>query len=332
MDSRQTQLKQWLQTVLKKDNFTLTTASSDASFRRYFRVHFPEVTLIAMDAPPEKEDSAPFVKIAKHLLTLGLNAPQVIAEDLDFGFLVLKDLGDDTYLSQLNTQTAPTLYQDATAALIRMQSAPLPADIADYDTDLLRREMALFPEWYIKAHLNITLDEKQQAVLDKTFSVLVDNILSQTQVMVHRDYHARNLMVTAENNPGILDFQDAVNGPITYDLVSLFKDAYIAWEESEIIDWTVRYWQAARGAGLQVPVDFSTFYRDFEWMGVQRHIKILGIFARLNYRDGKAAYLDDMPLVMDYLRAACERYVELRPMFQLLNQLADIKPQAGYTF
>ena len=326
MDSRQQALQTWLVKVLKKENFTLTSASSDASFRRYFRIHFPEITLIAMDAPPPQEDCRPFVKVAQQLLAAGLNVPQIIAQDVELGFLVLGDLGNDTYLSKLNLKTAPNLYKDATNALIKMQLASQPGLLPEYDEALLSREMQLFPDWYIAKHLNVTLNEAQQQVLHKTFSVLNQNILAQPKVTVHRDYHSRNLMVTEQNNPGILDFQDAVFGPITYDLVSLLKDAYIAWEEEEIIDWAVRYWQAAKKAGLPMPGDFSEFYRDFEWMGAQRHIKVLGIFARLCHRDGKDGYLKDMPLVMNYLRKVCERYVELRPMLRLLNELESSKP------
>lgn len=325
MDSRQQALQTWLVKVLKKENFTLTSASSDASFRRYFRIHFPEITLIAMDAPPPQEDCRPFVKVAQQLLAAGLNVPQIIAQDVELGFLVLGDLGNDTYLSKLNLKTAPNLYKDATNALIKMQLASQPGLLPEYDEALLSREMQLFPDWYIAKHLNVTLNEAQQQVLHKTFSVLNQNILAQPKVTVHRDYHSRNLMVTEQNNPGILDFQDAVFGPITYDLVSLLKDAYIAWEEEEIIDWAVRYWQAAKKAGLPIPDDFSEFYRDFEWMGAQRHIKVLGIFARLYHRDGKDGYLKDMPLVMNYLRKVCERYVELRPMLRLLNELESLK-------
>lgn len=325
VDSRQQALQTWLVNVLKKENFTLTSASSDASFRRYFRIHFQEVTLIAMDAPPPQEDCRPFVKVAQQLLAAGLNVPQIIAQDVEQGFLVLGDLGNDTYLSKLNLKTAPNLYKDATNALIKMQLASQPNQLPEYDEALLTREMQLFPDWYIAKHLNVTLNEAQQQVLHKTFSVLNQNILAQPKVTVHRDYHSRNLMVTEQNNPGILDFQDAVFGPITYDLVSLLKDAYIAWAEEEIIDWAVRYWQAAKKAGLPMPDDFSEFYLDFEWMGAQRHIKVLGIFARLYHRDGKDGYLKDMPLAMNYLRKVCERYAELRPMLRLLNELESFK-------
>ncbi len=319
MDRTQ-QLQHWLAQVLDQP-FTLTTASADASFRRYFRVHLPAETLIAMDAPPPQEDCRPFVKIAEQLLAAGLHVPKIVAQEVSQGFLLLSDLGDDTYLSQLTRDNAKALYGDACQALIKMQLATQPAALPPYDAALLMRELQLFPEWYVSKHLGKTLTAEQQAVLDKTFALLIDNILQQPQVTVHRDYHSRNLMVTAENNPGILDFQDAVIGAITYDVVSLFKDAYIRWEEEDLMDWVVRYWQAARKAGLPLTSDFGEFYRDFEWMGVQRHIKVLGIFARLYHRDGKAGYLKDMPLVMQYLQAACERYVELRPFFKLLLTL-----------
>jgi aminoglycoside/choline kinase family phosphotransferase len=337
VDDRQQQLGAWLNTVLQQANFSLTIASADASFRRYFRVNLvaPYLgfhTLIAMDAPPPQEDCTPFVNIAKLFLDAGLNVPQLIAQDLARGFLLLSDLGDDTYLSQLNSESAPKLYLEATNALIELQIASKENVLPKYDETLLTREMQLFPDWYVSKHLNVSLTGEQQVILKNTFEVLNKNIISQGQVYVHRDFHSRNLMITKENNPGVLDFQDAVYGAISYDLVSLLKDAYISWEEEQIIDWAVRYWQPAKKAGLPVPDDFSEFYRDFEWMGAQRHIKVLGIFARLSHRDGKDGYLKDMPLVMIYLRKVCERYVELRPMLRLLNQLENVKPKEGYTF
>lgn len=319
MDRTQ-QLQQWLTQVLDQP-YTLSIASADASFRRYFRVHLDAETLIAMDAPPPQEDCRPFVSVAEQLLAAGLNVPRILAQDLEQGFLLLSDLGNDTYLSQLNAGNAKALYGDACQALIKMQLATKPAALPPYDSALLMRELQLFPEWYVGKHLGKTLTPEQQAVMDKTFALLIDNILQQPQVTVHRDYHSRNLMVTAENNPGVLDFQDAVIGAITYDLVSLLKDAYIRWDEEVMMDWVVRYWQSAKQAGLPVNTDFGEFYRDFEWMGAQRHIKVLGIFARLYHRDGKVGYLKDMPLVMQYLQAACERYVELRPFLKLLKTL-----------
>jgi N-acetylmuramate 1-kinase len=318
---RKIQLNQWLTTVLPNQDFTLTTASEDASFRRYFRVHLSDKTLIAMDAPPPQEDCAPFVHIAKLLLDAGLNVPQVLAQDLTNGFLLLSDLGDATYLSVLNSENAPALYADATDALVKLQLATQADALPPYDHALLMREMQLFPDWYVNKHLarDLTVSECQN--LQVSFELLAKNILAQGQVFVHRDYHSRNLMI-CKDNPGVLDFQDAVVGAITYDLVSLFKDAYIEWDEEQIIDWLVRYWEKARKAGLSVPADFSEFYRDFEWMGAQRHIKVLGIFARLSIRDGKDGYLKDMPLVLHYLRKVCARYVELRPMLRLLDALA----------
>jgi N-acetylmuramate 1-kinase len=329
IDDRKQQLEVWLQQILGAGAFTLTIASADASFRRYFRVHLDNKTLIAMDAPPPQEDCAPFVKVAKLMLNAGLNVPEVIAQDLANGFLLLSDLGDDTYLSQLNAANAQTLYGAATDALIKLQLASKPNVLPPYDEALLTREMNLFPDWYIEKHLGIALEANQDAALRASFALLNKNILAQTQVYVHRDYHSRNLMI-CKDNPGILDFQDAVFGAITYDLVSLLKDAYIQWDEEQIIDWLVRYWEKARKAGLLVPQDFSEFYRDFEWMGAQRHIKVLGIFARLNYRDGKAAYLKDMPLVLHYLRKVCERYVELRPLLRLLDALEGRLPRPKY--
>lgn len=335
MDDRQQQLNVWLNSVLPEVDFKLTTASADASFRRYFRVHladahFGQKTLIAMDAPPPLEDCAPFVRIARLLLEAGLNVPKVLAQDLAKGFLLLSDLGNDTYLQHLNNETAPMLYGDATNALIKLQLASKDHDLPLYDEALLTREMQLFPDWYVTQHLGLTLNAEQQGWLQQTFSALNKNILSQAQVTVHRDYHSRNLMVTHENSPGVLDFQDAVHGAITYDLVSLLKDAYIQWDEEQIIDLAVRYWEPAKKAGLSVHHDFSEFYRDFEWMGAQRHIKVLGIFARLYHRDGKDGYLKDMPLVMHYLRKVCERYVELRPMLRLLDALEGRVPRPRY--
>ncbi|HQN64169.1 MAG TPA: phosphotransferase [Methylophilus sp.] len=325
---RKAQLEVWLKDVLPTQSFVLTTASADASFRRYFRVHLSDSTLIAMDAPPPQEDCRPFVRIDRLLLEAGLNVPKVIAEDVEQGFLLLSDLGDTTYLSQLNQENASRLYADAADALINLQLASRPGMLPPYDEALLTREMNLLPDWYIQRHLGVALEAKQDEALRAVFEMLNKNILAQGQVYVHRDYHSRNLMVCNElqgGNPGVLDFQDAVYGAITYDLVSLLKDAYISWEEEQIIDWAVRYWEKARKAGLPVPQDFGEFYRDFEWMGAQRHIKVLGIFARLYHRDGKDGYLKDMPLVMDYLRKVCERYVELRPMLRLLNGLETAK-------
>ena len=264
-----------------------------------------------------------------------VHVPEVLAQNLAQGFLLLSDLGSTTYLQTLGDDpgSADQLYCDAADALIKIQLASCPGVLPDYDEALLQRELDLFPDWYVAKHLQAVLSIEQQAELDTVFGRILQNNLAQPRVFVHRDYHSRNLMVTLPN-PGILDFQDAVYGPVTYDLVSLFKDAYIRWDEERVLDWLIRYWEKARKAGLPVAGDFAGFYRDFEWMGVQRHIKVLGIFARLAHRDGKDGYLRDMPLVMDYLSKACGRYRELGPLLLLLDALAEDKPDAtiGYSF
>jgi aminoglycoside/choline kinase family phosphotransferase len=254
----------------------------------------------------------------------------VLGSDIPRGFLLLSDLGTRTYLDVLAAATAPSLYGDATEALIRWQRATRDGELPAYDETLLARELNLFPDWYVAQHLGVVLTPAQGATLKAAFRAILDNNLAQPRVFVHRDYHARNLMV-AEPNPGILDFQDAVCGPVTYDLVSLLRDAYIAWDEELQIDWAVRYWERARKAGLPVGEDFGEFFRDFEWMGVQRQLKVLGIFARLAHRDGKHGFLDDMPRVMAYLRGACERYRALHPLLALLDVLegrAGVAPHA----
>lgn len=294
-------------------------------------------TLIAMDSPPPQEDCTPFVHAAEVFAEAGLNVPKIVAQDVPNGFLLLSDLGNTTFLSALQApnglDVAADLYRDASNALIKLQLASKPEVFPPYDEALLTREMQLFPDWYVAKHLNVTLTDAQQAVMNKTFAVLNANILAQPKVYVHRDYHSRNLMVQANSHDlGVLDFQDAVYGPITYDLVSLLKDAYISWEEDQVLDWAVRYWQSAKQAGLPMSDDFAEFYRDFEWMGAQRHIKVLGIFARLYHRDGKDGYLKDMPLVMDYLRRVCDRYLELKPFLRLLDELAGVEYKPGYTF
>lgn len=328
-------LERWLQDQFPAQPFTLQPASSDASFRRYFRASLGDQTFIVMDAPPQQEDCTPFLRVAEILAASGVHVPKILAQNLDLGFLLLSDLGNTTFLQALNHQDADAsqLYGEAADALIKMQLSHQAQNLPAYDEALLQRELDFFPDWYIAKHLQVDLTEQQQAVLRAVFSRILQNTLAQPKVLVHRDYHSRNLMVTSPN-PGIIDFQDAVYGPVTYDLVSLFKDAYIRWDEERILDWTIRYWEKARKAGLPISADFAEFYRDFEWMGVQRHLKVLGIFARLNYRDGKANYLNDMPLVMHYLRKACERYRELAPLLNLLDELHPVESdqKIGYTF
>lgn len=328
-------LENWVKEQFPEQPFTLQPASADASFRRYFRVSLDDRTVIVMDAPPQHEDCTPFLHVAEILAATGVHVPKILAQNLDQGFLLLSDLGHTTFLQALNDQagSADQLYGDAIDALVKLQLSQQVEGLPGYDEALLRRELNLFPDWYIAQHLQKDLSEKQQAVLQSIFTRIIQNNLAQPRILVHRDYHSRNLMVTSPN-PGIIDFQDAVVGPITYDLVSLLKDAYIRWDEERILDWTIRYWEKARKAGLPVSADFAEFYRDLEWMGVQRHIKILGIFARLNYRDGKANYLNDMPLVMEYLRKTCQRYRELHLLLNLLDELnpAESDQEIGYTF
>jgi len=330
--NRAEQLQRWLKATLAED-FAIAPASDDASFRRYFRVSRGggKPSLIAMDAPPDKESCEPFVRVAKLFGGAGVHVPVIHAQDLAQGFLLLSDLGDTTYLAALDERSAGSLYGHALEALVRIQLASRPAALPDYDRELLERELRLFPDWYISRQLRRELSAGQAAALDTTFSAILENNLSQSRVFVHRDYHSRNLMVS-EPCPGILDFQDAVYGPITYDLVSLLRDAYISWQEEKVIDWAVRYWEKARSARLPVAADFADFYRDFEWMGAQRQLKVLGIFARLSFRDGKHGYLKDQPLVMRYLRRTCERYGELAPLARLLDDLEETEKRVGYSF
>lgn len=328
-------LEKWVKLQFPHESVTLTPASADASFRRYFRITSHNNTWIVMDAPPQQEDCVPFIHVANVFAAAGVHVPKILAQDTTQGFLLLSDLGNTTYLQAItvNSAEADRLYRDAIDALIKIQLASQAGVLPSYDRALLLGELNLFPDWYIARHLQTELSVSQSVTIQTVFDQILKNNILQPNVFVHRDYHSRNLMVTAPN-PGIIDFQDAVYGPITYDLVSLLKDAYLRWEEERVLDWTIRYWEKARNAGLPVPTDFTDFYRDFEWMGVQRHLKVLGIFARLYHRDGKRNYLRDMPLVMDYLRNACERYRELHPLLKLLDVLMRIETESnvGYTF
>ena len=317
-DARRAFAERWVAAQLSGASFSLEPASEDASFRRYWRARVADGrSYVVMDAPPDKEDCRPFVHVAGLLRAAGVHAPEVFAQDLASGFLLLGDLGNTTYLQALDAQNAPRLFGDATDALVRWQLATRPGELPPYDEALLRREMNLFPEWYVAKHLKKTIDEKQ---LEGIFALLVKSALAQPVVYVHRDYMPRNLMV-CEPNPGVLDFQDAVLGPITYDVVSLFRDAFVSWEEEQVLDWTVRYWEKAKKAKLPVHADFADFWRAFEWMGLQRHLKVLGIFARINYRDGKPKYLEDTPRFLAYARAVTKRYNALAPLGRLLDEL-----------
>jgi N-acetylmuramate 1-kinase len=329
---RAEQLRQWLSATLGGEP-SIAPASDDASFRRYFRIRrgAGQPSLIAMDAPPDKESCEPFVRVAGLFSQAGVHVPAIYAQDIAQGFLLLSDLGDTTYLSALDTHSAGLLYGHALDALVRIQLASSAGALPDYDRGLLERELRLFPDWYISRQLGRNLLPAQAETLEQVFSVILANNLAQPHVFVHRDYHSRNLMVS-EPCPGILDFQDAVYGPITYDLVSLLRDAYVAWEEERVLDWTVRYWERARSAKLPVAGDFADFYRDFEWMGAQRQLKVVGIFARLSLRDGKHGYLKDQPRVIAYLRRTCERYRDLAPLARLLDELDATEKRVGYAF
>ena len=324
-DSRLNTLRNWLKALeasWQLDLDSLVPASADASFRRYFRIESKNPkfgTLIVMDAPPQHEPLDAFIKVDLLLTEAGLNVPKILEQNLAEGFLLLNDLGTKTYLAELNNKTADHLYKDAAHALVLMQLASKPDVLPNYDEALLQRELDLLPEWYLGKHLNINLSEQQTEQLKKAFELIIENNLAQAKVYVHRDYHSRNLMVTERNNPGVIDFQDAVYGPITYDASSLWRDAYIAWPEECVIDWVIKFWEDGRKAGLPMPNDFGQFYRDFEWMGLQRHLKILGIFARLFHRDGKDGYIKDIPLVLEYAIVTANRYIELKPLARILE-------------
>jgi aminoglycoside/choline kinase family phosphotransferase len=341
-DSRLIELQGWLASQLEQlrvsTQFSLAPASEDASFRRYFRVSFADSrkSFVVMDAPPEKENCRPFLHVGALFAAAGAHVPKVHASSLEHGFLLLEDLGPTTYLDRLNesdgrSSAADDLYLAAIDTLIAIQLSGNAADLRPYDDAILRRELNLFPDWYVARQLRLELSPPDGEILVKAFELVLANNLAQPRVQVHRDYHSRNLMV-CKPLPGVLDFQDALYGPITYDLASLLRDAYVRWEEERVIDWCVRYWEKARKAGLPVAADFPEFYRDFEWMGVQRHLKVAGIFARLFHRDGKKRYLADLPLVLDYLQAACSRYRELGPLAGLLDRLHERDVTPGYTF
>jgi aminoglycoside/choline kinase family phosphotransferase len=289
-----------------------------------------------MDAPPAQEDCRPYVHVAQVLTRHGVHAPAILASDLHQGFLLLSDLGDSTYFDALGRAGVDVdrLYRDALETLVQLQHCPLDEPLPPYDRDRLLTEMRLFPDWYVQRHLGVTLEPSERAELDAAFERLVENAGGQAQVLVHRDFHSRNLMFLDANavNPGVVDFQDAVIGPITYDVVSLLRDAYVEWPEDRQIDWAARYWERARTAGHAVPASFDTFWRDMEWMGLQRSLKILGIFCRLFYRDGKDRYLGDLPVVLRHTRRVAERYDAFAGLARLLDRIHGNKRTEGYTF
>jgi N-acetylmuramate 1-kinase len=338
-DARLAQLTEWLAGLDLVEVGSRRPASSDASFRRYFRLDVAPAlrdklgaTLVAMDAPPARENVPAFIHVAGLLQAAGVSVPAIVARDVERGFLLLSDLGTTTYLQRLDADNAAFMYSDAVDALLKIQLASQPGVLPEFDRAFVQREMNLFPEWFVGKHLGVTMTDQQQAELDQVFEAITANVLAQQQVYMHRDFHSRNLMFMDQGNPGVLDFQDAVYGPVTYDLASLLRDAYIQWDEEIVLDWVVRYWQSAKKLGLPVNPDIDAFYRDFEFMGLQRHLKILGIFCRLNYRDGKSIYMGDLPTVMDYVRKTANRYRELKPLLRLLDTFEAKAPQFGYTF
>jgi len=323
---------QWLAAVTPAHGLqpgSLRLASADASFRRYFRIDAPDGSRIIMDAPPDRENCHPFVKVAQLMHDADLRAPEVLAWDEPLGFMLLSDLGGQTMM-QVIDKTDPLvnlpLYLKAVDALIAWQLASKPGVLPPYDQALLRRELALFPDWYLAQHKGLVIDEAMRFTLDNSFKQIIAANLAQPSVYVHRDFMPRNLMApTSPNGPlGVLDFQDAVYGPITYDIASLMRDAFLSWDEEFCLDVTVRYWEKARKTGLPVGDDFGEFYRGVEWMGLQRHLKVAGIFARLTLRDGKPQYLADTPRFITYIRSTCARYRELKPLLRLVDKAEGI--------
>ena len=341
-DNRLTSLKTWLQGNAREfglDVDSLAPASSDASFRRYFRLDAKDGTLVVMDAPPPHEDCGPFVHVTDLLARAGLNVPRILAQDLDHGYLLLSDLGPTTYYQAiqagLDNSTLQRIYRDALHSLVALQKADTTA-LPKYDKNRLLQELTLFPEWYVQRHCQATLTQSEQAILQDSFTSLVQENVKQPTVLVHRDFHSPNLMLCEHErfgpNPGIIDYQDALAGPLTYDVASLVMDARTTWEEPQQLDWAIRYWEGARAAGLGVPTDFADFHRAYEWMSLQRNLRILGVFARLSHRDGKHHYLDHMPRVNAYVRQVANRYNAFRPLLRILDRLENRQVTVGYTF
>lgn len=316
-DERQQQLLHWLVDIYSGQNITLAPVSGDASFRRYFRFYNNSAALIAVDAPPALENSRPFVEVTRQLLKNGVNVPEIFHASLEQGFFVLQDFGDQLLLDALNEKSADDLYTIAFAALAKIQTLEA-RKLPPYDSALLQREMALFSDWYLAKHKNISIDATTQATLSSTYTLLENNALAQPQVFVHRDYHSRNLMLLADNTLGIIDFQDAVNGPVTYDLVSLLRDCYIDWPQEKIDQWVAQFYSCLPE---DRQYDLQQFRRWFDLMGVQRHLKASGIFCRLNYRDGKPDYLNDIPRTLNYVMQVSARYDELKPFQSLLRTI-----------
>ena len=335
----------WLEALAQTHGLvpsSLRVASADASFRRYLRVDTQAgASLIVMDAPPDKENCEPFVKVAKLMQLAGLKAPEVLAWHEAQGFMLLTDLGDQTMMSAIdvkNPQANHALYMQAVDALIAWQLSSKAGVLPPYDEALLNRELSLFPDWYLAQHRQIDVQGKMRNTLDSTFKMLVTRNLASPSVFVHRDFMPRNLMMPTGSDAalGVLDFQDAVYGPVTYDVASLMRDAFLTWEEDFVLDVTIRYWEKARKAGLldfeDWHQDFGVFYRAVEWMGLQRHLKVAGIFARLTLRDGKEKYLADAPRFIAYIRSTAARYIELRPLLRLIEEVEGKDGVTGFAF
>jgi len=320
-DPRKHALDQWVSAYLGEP-VAGEPASADASFRRYFRYFHGDTSLVAMDAPPEQEDCRPFVDIAERLKQAGLHVPAIVHQDLRQGFLLLSDMGTQTWLTALNEANANDWYSAAIDALITQQLHTDTAGLPQYDEALLQRELELFPQWYLFRHREKVVTGELRQRLDRVFDVLIRSALAQPQVFVHRDYMPRNLMVS-DPNPGVIDFQDAVAGPITYDVISLFKDAFLSWPEERVLRWLREYFDKATAAGLPLPASFEDFLRDCDLMGAQRHIKVIGIFARICHRDGKPKYLGDVPRFFAYLRTVIARRPELVDLQWVLDQIED---------
>jgi aminoglycoside/choline kinase family phosphotransferase len=325
-DTRLEQLKLWINTELHWHKVSIEVASADASFRRYFRILYKDHSYIAMDAPPEKEDILPFIDITQRLRKTGVHAPNIIAQSIPLGFLMLEDLGSTPYQDNL-IQDVDNLYEDALSALIQIQKADV-VGLPRYDKQLLEAEMQLMPEWFLKQHLTIQLNQQQINIIQNCFEYLLSEIETQTKGFVHRDYHCRNLMVHKKNNPAIIDYQDAVYGALTYDLVSLLRDCYIHWPNHQVEAWALNYRDKAVTAGLLDAIDDISFIRCFDLMGLQRHIKVLGIFCRLWHRDGKKHYLDDLPLTLSYIMRIAQKYPETQALAELLYSF-DIPTRIG---
>jgi aminoglycoside/choline kinase family phosphotransferase len=319
MPERRILLEQWLNEKLGIDEYRLSPASVDASFRRYWRVHQSERTYVAMDAPPGLEDIERFVHIAKRWRSLGLNTPQIYAQERNLGFVLLDDLGTRVYLDELNDDSADRLYGDAFGSLVVIQACADVEGLPEYDEVFVRRELELFRDWLLNRHLGLRLSARENRTLDGAFDLLVSNALEQPRVCVHRDFHSRNLMVTSPPSPGILDFQDAVHGPVTYDLVSLLRDCYIAWPTERVDQWAWGYFQLAVQSGILRPEHEKLFLAWFDLMGVQRHLKASGIFARLAIRDGKTGYLTDIPRTLSYVTEIASSYPILHPFAELVR-------------